>query len=76
MDPRGGSRAVATSKMERFLVIVNGSAVNYYHKAFHLGCCNSPRSASGHFMNEIHSVDANILAETEASIMQRLLFRI
>ena len=21
-------------------------AVNYYHKALHLGCCNSPRSAS------------------------------
>ena len=22
-------------------------AANYYHKAFHLGCCSSPRSASG-----------------------------
>ena len=22
-------------------------AVNYYHKALHLGCCSSPRSASG-----------------------------
>ena len=22
-------------------------AVNYYHKAFHLGCRSSPRSASG-----------------------------
>ena len=22
------------------------SAVNYYHKELHLGCCNSPRSAS------------------------------
>ena len=22
------------------------SAVNYYHKALHLGCCSSPRSAS------------------------------
>ena len=21
-------------------------AVNYYHKALHLGCCSSPRSAS------------------------------
>ena len=21
-------------------------AVNYYHKVLHLGCCNSPRSAS------------------------------
>ena len=22
------------------------SALNYYHKALHLGCCNSPRFAS------------------------------
>ena len=43
-DVRGGSRAAATSKMERFL----------YHKALHLGCCSSPRSASGyisHYLN-------------------------
>ena len=38
---RGGSRTAATSKMERFVIIVN-----YYHKALHLGCCSSPRSAS------------------------------
>ena len=31
----------ATSKMERFVIIVN-----YYHKVFRLGCCSSPRSAS------------------------------
>ena len=23
------------------------AVVNYYHKALHLGCCSSPRSASG-----------------------------
>ena len=40
---RGGSRTAATSKMERFVVIVNG----YYHKALHLGSCSSSRSASG-----------------------------
>ena len=34
---RGGSRAAATSKMERFVIIVNGF----------LGCRSSPRSASG-----------------------------
>ena len=34
---RGGSRTTATSKMERFVIIVNG---------FHLGCCSSPRTAS------------------------------
>ena len=46
---RGGSRDGAISKMERFGIIVNGfqlSAVTYYHKALHLGCCSSPRSAS------------------------------
>ena len=36
---RGASRTAATYKMER-------EAVNYYHKALHLGCCSSPRSAS------------------------------
>ena len=39
---RGGSRAAATSKMERFMIIVNG----YFHKALHLECCSSPRSDS------------------------------
>ena len=43
MHPRGGSRTAATSKMERFMIM---EAVNYYHKALHLGCCSSPRSAS------------------------------
>ena len=58
---RGGSRTSATSKMEHFVIIVNGfqpltiitkrsildvaavldpslEAVNFYHKALHLGC--------------------------------------
>ena len=49
---RGGSRTAATSKMGRFVIIVNGwlviiiKAVNYYHKALHLGCSSSLRSAS------------------------------
>ena len=41
---RGGSRTAATYKMERFVIIA--AAVNYYHKALHLGCCSSPRPAS------------------------------
>ena len=45
---RGGSRAAATSNIECFVLIVNGLAVNYYHKALHLGCCNSPGSPSGY----------------------------
>ena len=36
---RGVSRTAATSKMVRFVIIVNGWK-------FHLGCCSSPRSAS------------------------------
>ena len=36
---KGGSRTSATSKMEL-------PAVNYYHKALHLGCSSSPRSVS------------------------------
>ena len=49
---RGGSRAAATSKMVRFVIIANGwklPAVNYYYKALHLRCCSSPRSASANF---------------------------
>ena len=41
---RGGSRVAATSKMEHFVIIVNG----YYHKALHLGVCSSPRYTSAH----------------------------
>ena len=40
---RGGSRAAATSKVELFVIIVNGF---HYHKELDLGCCSSPRSAS------------------------------
>ena len=43
---RAGSRTTATSKMEHFVIIVNGWKPNYYHKELHLGCCSSPRSAS------------------------------
>ena len=28
---RGGSRTAATSKMERFVIIVNGSEIDYKH---------------------------------------------
>ena len=51
---RGGSRTVATSKMERFVIIVNGWKQNgYYLKALHLGCCSSSKSASGN-VTRIH----------------------
>ena len=40
---RGGSRAAATSKMECFLIIVNG-----FQRL--LGCCSSPRSTSENYL--------------------------
>ena len=44
---RGGSKTAATSKMEHFVILVNGwKPLNYCHKALYLGCCSSPRSAS------------------------------
>ena len=49
---RRASRTAATYKMER-------EAVNYYHKALHLGCCSSPRSASDHIT--VLKIDGAIL---------------
>ena len=49
---RGGSRTAATSKMKHFVIIVNGKKPLTYHKELHLGCCSSPRSASGWYEAE------------------------
>ena len=49
---RGDSRAAATSKMECFVIIVNG-LVNYYQKALHLGCCSSHRSTSDYIETHV-----------------------
>ena len=62
INTRGESRTAATSKMERFMIIVNGfcniedvvEAVNYYHEALHLGCCSSPRSPSQYNALKVH----------------------
>ena len=32
-------------------------AVNYYHKALHLGCCSSPRSATANSSDTVKSFD-------------------
>ena len=65
---RGGSRAAAASKMERFVILVDDSAVSYYHKALHLGCCSSPRSAFAFrkhillqedYFNNMNSISSN-----------------
>ena len=49
---RGRSRTVATSKKERFVIIVNGyKPLTIYHKALLLGCCSSPISAADYTIN-------------------------
>ena len=48
----GGSRAAATSKMERFLIIV---------KALHLGCCSSSGSAAGTVLNNNESYEDPVI---------------
>ena len=45
---QGGSRTAATSKVELFVIIVNGfQPFTIFIKSFPFGCCSSPRSASG-----------------------------
>ena len=65
---RGGSRAAATSKMECFRL----EAVNYYHKALHLGCCSSPRSASDEWVN--NSRPQYSLTESDSVISESSIF--
>ena len=36
-------------------------AVNYYHKALHLGCCSSPRSASGISLDWVSNSKCNLI---------------
>ena len=75
IECRGGSRAAATSKMERFVIIVNGwklEAVNYYHKALHLGCCSSPRSASG--MHLIYHLGPRFLTVGLLNLIRKKVF--
>ena len=48
---RGGSRVAATSKMERFVIIVNGFQPLTINTKAHLGCCSTPRSVSGCYVN-------------------------
>ena len=43
---RGGFRTGTTSKVELFVIIVNGFQLLTIIKKSHLGCCSSPRSAS------------------------------
>ena len=42
-------RKVSNSEADLGLLQHSNGAVNYYHKALHLGCCSCPRSASATF---------------------------
>ena len=50
----------AASRMELFVIIVNG----FHHKVLHLGCCSSPRST---FFSEIFNFLINYLIFTNQS---------
>ena len=39
-------RSKTTKTISLYVYVYVLEAVNYYHKAFHLICCSSPRSAS------------------------------
>ena len=48
------SKATATSKMEFFVIIVNGwKPLIIITKELHLGCCSSPRSVSADYSKDI-----------------------
>ena len=55
---KGGSRTAGTSKMERFMIIVN---------SWNLECCSSPTSSSGYRGYLIQSDNMKTLQETEAA---------
>ena len=59
---RGGYRTAATSKMELFVIIVNGWKV-----AGNLGCCSSPRSASEKSSQPLTSGSSSASGSTVAS---------
>ena len=58
----GGSRAAATTKMER-----------HYHKALHLGCCSGPGSASGY--GTVHLYERKIWNYQNANFDLRFLIK-
>ena len=57
----GGSRTAAASKMERFVIIFNRIQL------LHLGCCSSPRSASGKAATKFPVIfDRNLIVSTSS----------
>ena len=48
---KGGSRTAATSKIEHFVITVNGWNPLTVTTKLHLGCCSSPTSTS-----DVHSL--------------------
>ena len=50
-----------------FATLSEAEAVNYYHKAFHLGCCSSPRSASDYLLIVISDRISKVVKTSNAT---------
>ena len=57
--------------MEHFVIIVNG--FNYYHKALHRGCCNSPRPASEKGHSWLCAVPWRYISNLEKALMANMI---
>ena len=53
-----------------YLVIYILSAVNYYHKVLHLGCCSSPRSTSVVYYNKMTTYDEPVALDNKLKILR------
>ena len=63
---RGGSKAAATSKTERFVIILNGFQ--------HIGCCSSSRSASEDDKKYLKNCGPVPLLPICGKVLERLMF--
>ena len=68
---RDGSRAAATSKMERFVIIVN--VWKHYHKSLYLGCCSSPRSAKSYYLQKEYQKHLFLLSQVPENKAKTLI---
>ena len=71
---RGGSRTAATSKMEHFVIIVNGWKPLTIITKLHLGYCSSLRSASVSLGSSITFSWVYLLSYPESLVVKLLDF--
>ena len=66
---RGGFRTAATSKMELFVIIVNGwKPLTIITKELHLGCCSSPKSACATIRRSKRFKEKNVITDNVSLI--------